>query len=109
VVADYRQHPASLSRRADLVSKAMLRVLQSQAAHVSGAPERERALRQGLERWRRVHYAESLVMRARENARAGRWHALALDVLALLRANPGMALENALRKINLATGRMRRG
>jgi hypothetical protein len=109
VVADYRQHPASLSRKSDVVSKAVLQVLRSQAAHVSGAPEREQALRQGLKRWRRVHYAESLVMRARENARAGSWHRLALDVLALLRANPGMALENALRKINLLTGRTRRG
>ena len=109
VVADYRQHPASLSRKADVMSRSMLRVLQRQADYVAGYPERERALRQGMTRWRKVYYAEFLVMRARDNARAGHWHRLALDVLALLRANPGMALENALRKITTAMARTRRG
>jgi glycosyltransferase involved in cell wall biosynthesis len=66
VVADYRQHPASLSRRAELMSQSVLRVLQRQAVHVAGDPERERALRQGMTRWRRVYYAEYLVMRARD-------------------------------------------
>ena len=107
VVADYRQHPASLSRKADVVSRAMLHVLQRQAVHVSGFPEREQALRQGLTRWRRVYYAESLVMRARENARAGRWHRLGFDVLSLLRVNPRMALENVLRKIGVMLARSR--
>jgi glycosyltransferase involved in cell wall biosynthesis len=101
VVADYRQHPASLSRRSDVVSRTTLRVLQNQTPHVSGSLEREQALRQGLARWRRVYYAESLVMRARENARAGRWHRLGLDVLSLLRANPRLALQNARQKLSL--------
>ena len=108
VVADYRQHPASLSRRADVVSQALLRVLQRQAVHVSGCPERERALRQGMTRWRRLHHAESLVMRARDNARAGRWHRVGADVLSLLRANPRMALENAVRKITVTIASIRR-
>lgn len=108
VVADYRQHPASLSRKADLMSRSMLRVLHRQADYVAGYPERERALRQGMTRWRRVYYAEFLVMRARDNARAGRWHRVAFDVLSLLWANPGMALENARRKITTAMARARR-
>jgi glycosyltransferase involved in cell wall biosynthesis len=102
VVADYRLHPASLSRKADLMSRSVLRVLQLQAAYVSGVSEREQALQEGLRRWRRVYYAESLVMSARANARARRWHRLALDVLRLLRANPHMALEDALRKIKIS-------
>ena len=108
VVADYRQHPASHSRRAEVVNHAVLRVLQSQAAHVSGSPERERALRQGLRRWRRVYYAEFLVMRARDHARSGRWHHAGIDVLSLLRANPRMPLENALRRIALTIENTRR-
>lgn len=107
VVADYRQHGASLSRRAGVMSDAMLRVLQSQAAYVSGRPEREGALQQGMTRWRRVYYAESLVMRARDNARTGRWHLFVRDVLSLLRANPTMALENAFRRFRTATERTR--
>jgi glycosyltransferase involved in cell wall biosynthesis len=107
VVADYRQHPASLSRRAELMSQSVLRVLQRQAVHVGGNPERERALRQGMTRWRKVYYAEYLVMRARDNARARRWHRVGIDVLALLRANPAMALENALRKLNVELARAR--
>jgi hypothetical protein len=91
MVADYRQQPARLSPRSDVVSRTMLRVLHNQADHVSGSFKREQALRQGLTRWRRVYYPESLVMRASENARAGRWHRVAFDVSSLLRANPGIA------------------
>jgi glycosyltransferase involved in cell wall biosynthesis len=109
VVADYRQHDASHSRKAGAMSQSMLRVLQRQADYVAGYPERERALRQGMTRWRRVYYAEFLVMRARDNARAGCWHRLGLDVISLLRANPGMALENALRKITATMARTRGG
>jgi glycosyltransferase involved in cell wall biosynthesis len=107
VVADYRQHGASLSRRAALMSNSMLRVLQSQATLVSGDRARERALRQGLARWRRVYYAESLVARARENAQAGRWRPAFRDALALLRANPRLLLQNAARKLALAIRKMR--
>jgi glycosyltransferase involved in cell wall biosynthesis len=108
VVADYRQHPASLSRKAELMSRSVLGVLQGQYTHVAGFPERERALRHGLARWRRVYYAEFLAARARENARAGRWHRFGFDLLLLLRANPKMAVSGALRKLNTTLSRKRR-
>jgi glycosyltransferase involved in cell wall biosynthesis len=99
VVADYRQHGASLSRTIAVMSESTLRVLQSQAPYVSGARAREQALRQGLRKWRRGYYTEALIVRARENARAGRWLLASLDAVFLLRSNPRMLFENVLRKL----------
>ena len=110
VVADYRQHGESLSRKAALMSDSILSVLQAQREHVSGNRAYEQALREGMRNWRIRYYAEQLVARTRENARAGHWPLVARDVLSLLRSNPRMAIENALRKLKagwLRTGTSR--
>ena len=98
VVADYRQHGDSLSRKAAVMSESVLAVLRSQADHVLGNRAYEAALRRGLRRWRQQYYAELLVARARENARAGHWGPVIRDTLALLRANPKRLLEDVVRR-----------
>lgn len=99
VVADYRQHGNSLSHRAAVMSESMLKVLQSQMEHVAGDPAYEVALQKGLARWRREYYAELLVTRARQNARAGRWVAVLRDLGSLLRADPARLVEDAVRRV----------
>ena len=99
VVADYRQHGASLSRKAALMSDGVLSVLRSQDKYASGIREYRQALRQGMRSWRRKYYAELLATRARQNAREGHWDLVVRDVLSLLRSNPRLLLDNALGKI----------
>lgn len=101
VIADYRQHAASLSRKAAVMSDSMLGVLRSQDKYVSGLRQYRRALRQGMRSWRRKYYADLLVTRARENAREGQWALVARDVLSLLRSNPRLLLDNALGKLRV--------
>jgi hypothetical protein len=108
VVADYRQHGASLSRNIAAMSDSMLSVLQAQVAYVSGNPEYEEALRRGMRRWRRGYYTELLVSRARQNAREGHWSLVTRDALSLVRANPRMLLENVLRKVRVEWSRKKR-
>jgi glycosyltransferase involved in cell wall biosynthesis len=105
VVADYRQHDASLSRKIAVMSDSMRRVLHSQRAHVSGEPASQEALRQGLRKWRRGYYTEALVGRVRENARAGRWIRASADSVLLLRSNPRVLLENLMRKLKTVVAR----
>jgi len=105
LVADYRQHGTSLSRNLAAMSDSMLSVLQAQVAHVSRNREYEKALRRGMRKWRKGYYTEQLVARARQNARGGHWGLVARDALSLLRANPRMLLENALRKVRVEWSR----
>jgi len=108
VVADYRQHGASLSRKAGLMSESVLYVLRSQQSYVSTNPDYARAWNEGMRRWRRKYHADALVARARDNARDGHWGRVVRDTLSLLRANPWMLVENAGRKLKLTLSRSRR-
>jgi glycosyltransferase involved in cell wall biosynthesis len=108
VVADYRQHEASLSRRAQLMSESVLYVLQSQHQYVTTNRDYSRAWNTGMRNWRRRYHAEALVTRARDNAREGHWGLVVRDALALLRANPRLLVADARRKITLKLSRSRR-
>jgi glycosyltransferase involved in cell wall biosynthesis len=99
IVADYRQHEASLSRKAILMSDSVHSVLQSQRDHVSSNEIYKEAWKKGMRNWRRRYYSEALVSRARDNARNGRWDLVVRDGFSLLRYNPRILVENVGRKI----------
>jgi len=101
VVADYRQHDASMSRGVWSMSESVLYALQSQAGYVAAHAEYAKPWRTGMRNWRSRYHAEALLARLRDNARERSWGLVARDALALLRANPRLLLENAGRSIRI--------
>jgi glycosyltransferase involved in cell wall biosynthesis len=99
VIADYRQHDASMSRDPRLMSESVLHVLQSQEQYVWQNRKYVPAWRQGMRNWRRRYHSEVLVARIRTNAREGHWSLVVRDAASLLRANPVLLIENAQRRI----------
>ena len=108
VIADYRQHEASMSRSPRLMSESMLYVLQSQKDYVSRNRSYVGAWKKGMRNWRRRYHAAVLVARVRESARAGHWGLVVRDAVWLLLANPWMLFENAGRRIKAGLSRSRR-
>jgi glycosyltransferase involved in cell wall biosynthesis len=108
VVADYRQHEASMSRSPCPMSESVLYALQSQKDYVSGNRKYFGAWKKGMRNWRRSYHAAMLVARMRESARAGHWGRVVCDAVSLLRANPRMLIENAGRRIKAGLSRSRR-
>jgi glycosyltransferase involved in cell wall biosynthesis len=99
VIADYRQHEASMSRSPRPMSESVLYALQSQREYVSRNPTYIRAWRKGMRNWRRRYHAAVLISRVRDSGRAGHWGLVIRDTVALLLANPWLLFENAGRKI----------
>ena len=108
VVADYRQHEASVSRLPCLMSESVLYALQAQKDYVSRNRNYVGAWKKGMRNWRRRYHAAVLVARVRESARAGQWGLVVRDAVSLLRANPRMLLEDAMRKVKMGLARSRR-
>jgi hypothetical protein len=108
VIADYRQHEASMSRSPCLMSESVLYALQSQKEYVWGNRKYFGAWKKGMRNWRRRYHAAALVSRIRESARAGHWGLVMCDAVSLLRANPRMLIENAGRRIRAGLSRSRR-
>jgi glycosyltransferase involved in cell wall biosynthesis len=106
VIADYRQHEASMSRSPCLMSESVLQVLQSQKEYVSRNRNYVGAWKKGMRNWRRRFHAAILVVRVRENARAGQWPLVVRDAVSLLRANPRMLIENAGRTMKATLARL---
>jgi glycosyltransferase involved in cell wall biosynthesis len=107
VIADYRQHDASMSRSPRLMSESVLYALQAQKEYVSGNRKYVGAWKEGMRNWRRRYHAVVLVARMRESARAGQWGHALRDAVSLLRANPWMLIENARRKMTVGLSRSR--
>jgi glycosyltransferase involved in cell wall biosynthesis len=109
VVADYRQHEASISRDPRLMSEAVLYVLESQRDYLSRKHGYVGPWKTGMRHWRRRYHAAVLVTRVREHAREGQWCLVVRDSVSLLLANPQMLLANAVRriKVSLALSRPR--
>lgn len=85
VVAEYRQHKASMSRNPDLMLKSVLAVLGSQRRYVKGNQRYEEALKCGI-RWSRAFYGEQLANEVRAHIVEGKWREASRGVVALLRS-----------------------
>jgi glycosyltransferase involved in cell wall biosynthesis len=98
VVADYRQHDASMSGRPHVMLASTLAVLQRQRRVASRRPAWEQAWRAGRREWR-VFYGEQMVDRFRAAIRrpGGRGEAVRW-ALRLLRACPQIAVREMGRK-----------
>ena len=60
VIAEYRQHNTSTSRKPMLMLRSALSVMHGQRAAVKGDPRAEQALRQGIRHWQNA-YGEQLM------------------------------------------------
>ena len=70
VVASYRRHPASLSRRGTIMLCAMHRVMRMQLPMVNGNPRLTRAWREGDRYWR-DHFAKATIKEIYASLRRG--------------------------------------
>jgi glycosyltransferase involved in cell wall biosynthesis len=101
VVADYRQHGASMSARPDLMLASTLAVLRGQWRIAARRPEWRRAWRKGRRGWR-VFYGEQMVDRVREAMRRPKGRADAMRwAFRLLRAWPQGAARHLSKKARL--------
>jgi glycosyltransferase involved in cell wall biosynthesis len=97
-VADYRQHPGSMSRNAALMLSTTLQVLHAQRRHLDTA-RRQRAYQEGLRNWRAL-YGDQVVDEVRSDWRdVRRWPALARSLAVLLRHYPAGLAVHARRKM----------
>jgi glycosyltransferase involved in cell wall biosynthesis len=99
VVADYRQHPASMSRNPSVMLEATLAVLRAQQPHVRRVPALAAAYRAGWRHWH-VFYGEHLVDRFRTSIRGGGGRRTSLRLAAdLLRWYPSGVIVQLARKL----------
>ncbi len=98
-VAQYRYHAGNTSGDHSMMAESLHAVLQSQFEFVNGNKKLESALKQALENWRRNSHGEMRVTRARANARQRDWRRVAEDLVWLSWFEPGLAIENAKRKL----------
>lgn len=104
MVAEYRQHDSSTSRRPMLMLRSTLAVAYSQRRFVKGNREAERAWRQGLRFWKH-EYGEQVVSALRMQLRNGRWRDAAAALFALMRYHPRGFLYHVRKKLyRLALG-----
>lgn len=87
VVAEYRWHASSMSRRPDAMLKDVLAVLRSQRDYVQSSPELRRAYVEGLRFWKR-YYGTRVVAGLARQVRAGELTAALKALLTLLRYHP---------------------
>jgi glycosyltransferase involved in cell wall biosynthesis len=99
VIAEYRQHNTSMSRKPMLMMRSSLSVMYGQRAAVKGDPRAEQALRQGIRHWRYC-YGEQLMDAVRKQLRAGEWRRAIPALVFLLRYHPAGFLHHACRKLS---------
>src|SRR5918995_7521166 len=92
VVAEYRQHGASMTRNLPRMLSHSVEVLRSQRGHVKGRKDYEEARKDGL-RWDRGKYGDPLVEEVKAQLKEGEWGRALGGVLVLVRYYPqGLAL-----------------
>jgi glycosyltransferase involved in cell wall biosynthesis len=88
VVADYRMHRASLSRRTPVMLSATMTVLRAQRPYIARHPQYALAYREGVRMWR-AYYGQLLVEDVRRMVkRPGQWRNLASSLALLARYYP---------------------
>ncbi len=98
VIADYRQHDASLSHNADLMMKSTLTVLRSHRDHAKGNKEYQQSYRAGMKSWKE-YYGELLIGEVRACVRTRRdWKQALRSMFVLLRFHPSKLVKHAYQK-----------
>jgi glycosyltransferase involved in cell wall biosynthesis len=104
VIAEYRLHDTSTSRKPLLMMRSTLRVMWAQRDAVKRDPLAEPALRQGIKNWKAL-YGEQLMNAMRKQLRAHEWKRAMSSLVGLLRYYPGGFVRHARRKLyRLARG-----
>lgn len=98
VVAEYRQHEASFSRKAGLMLRSTLRVIDAQRGCVRGDKLAERALRRATSKAHRL-YGEPLINSVGKQVNAHEWRQAVSALAALLQYYPTGLLERVRRKL----------
>ena len=98
VIAEYRQHQTSTSRKPMLMMRSTLAVMYGQRAAVKGDPVAEQALRQGIRNWQNI-YGEHLMNAVRKQLRAREWGRAIPALVGLLQHHPGGFFHHAWRKL----------
>ncbi len=105
VVADYRRHESSMSRNAERMLKATLRVLDKQKAFAYADSNLKAAHATGINTYLDL-YGEQIINRVRANVRDKRdWNQIVKDVMVLLRHYPKGVRDNCVRKLKVTLGR----
>ena len=99
VIAEYRQHDTSTSRKPMLMMRSSLNVMRAQRDAVKGDPSAEWALRQGIKHWQH-RYGEQLMNAVRKHVRAGEWKSAIPALIGLLQYHPLGFVHHACRKIS---------
>ena len=104
VIAEYRQHDTSTSRKPLLMMRSTLSVMWAQRDAVKRDPQAERALRQGIKHWKAL-YGEQIMNAVRKQIRAHEWKRAISSLVGLLHYYPAGFVRHACRKIyRLACG-----
>jgi glycosyltransferase involved in cell wall biosynthesis len=98
VIAEYRKHDTSTSRKPMLMMRSALNVMKGQRGAVKGDPRAEQALRQGIRKWQNA-YGEQLVNAVRKQLRARDWRRAIPALVGLLHYHPNGFLHHACRKL----------
>jgi len=98
VIAEYRQHDTSTSRKPMLMMRSLLDVMRGQRAWVEGDMLAQRALRHGISRAQR-YIGEQLMTDVRKQLRARQWGRAVHGLAALLQHHPVGFLQHARRKL----------
>ncbi len=99
VIAEYRQHNTSTSRKPMLMMRSALTVMYGQRAAVKGDPRAEEALRQGIRHWQNA-YGEQLMNVVRKQLRAREWKLAIPALMGFLHYHPIGFLHHASRKLS---------
>jgi len=99
VVAEYRQHETSTSRKPMLMMRSSLNVMWAQREAVRGDPPAKQALRQGIRNWQQM-YGEQLMNAVRKQLRAREWKHAIPSLIGLLHYHPAGFIQHACRKIS---------
>jgi glycosyltransferase involved in cell wall biosynthesis len=99
VIAEYRQHGMSTSRKPMLMMRSVLSVMHGQRAAVKGDPQAEQALRQGIRHWQNA-YGEQLMNVVRKQLRAREWRRAIPALAGFLHHHPSGFLHHACRKLS---------
>jgi hypothetical protein len=99
VIAEYRQHDTSTSRKPMLMMRSSLSVIRAQQEAVKGDPPAERAWRQGI-RNSQHKYGEQVITAVRRHWRAREWKYAISALTGLLLYHPAGLVHHACRKIS---------
>jgi glycosyltransferase involved in cell wall biosynthesis len=72
VIAEYRSHEVSLSKRGDLMLRDTMRVVEAQTAYIGNDPVRRKAQREGRRFWRKLygrHVAAQLALQSQAGSK----------------------------------------